>query len=367
MNLNTLSQLLHNHFSWHPARINTLSQAVFALIVTGSVTLKHMAQGFQNEALLPSSTRRLQRFFKEQSFDFQALAILIHLLSGMGKTKVCVALDRTNWDFGIFPINFLFITVIWGKISIPIVWSLLGKEGNSNTAERIDLVKRFLKIIPSTQILCFLGDREFIGMEWFNFLNEHKIPFAMRIKSSTKVRHSNGGSVPIKNLFYCLQIREYLQIDTKIWGIQVQISGMKLPDGKLLIIASPQKLSLNILEIYRERWSIERTFLCLKTKGFNFERTHLKDNDKLLKLMAVAVLAFIISVKIGEFREEEKSIPIKNHGRPLYSIFTYGLDWLKFVLLKNQKPQELSLLKKIHQFFEDLLAIPTYSLLSVEF
>jgi len=37
MNIHTLSQLLHNHFRWHPARINTLSQAVFALIATGSV------------------------------------------------------------------------------------------------------------------------------------------------------------------------------------------------------------------------------------------------------------------------------------------------------------------------------------------
>ena len=358
MDIKTLSHLLHNHFDWHPARINTLSQSILSLVITGSVTLKHLAQGFQNQAMLHSSMRRLQRFFKEQCFDFHALAVLIYILSGIEKTKVCIALDRTNWKFGIFPINFLFITVIWGKISIPIVWSLLGKEGNSNTQERIDLVKKFLKIIPASQILCFLGDREFIGREWFNFLNENNIPFAMRIKSSTKVRHSNGGSVPIKNLFYCLQIRQYLQIDTKIWGICVQISGIKLPDGKFLIIASPQKLTLNILEIYRERWGIERTFLCLKTKGFNFEKTHLKENDKLLKLMAVAVLAFIISVKIGEFREEEKSIPIKNHGRPLYSIFTYGLDWLRFILLKNQNPHGISLLKTINQFFMDLLTTP---------
>jgi hypothetical protein len=364
MDIKTLSHLLHNHFDWHPARINTLSQSVFALIMTGSVNLKHLAQGFQNDALLHSSIRRLQRFFKEQSFDFHLFGVLIYSFSSLGKKKVCIALDRTNWDFGIFPINFLFITIVWGKISIPIVWSLLGKEGNSNTLERIDLMRKFLKIIPASQILCFLGDREFIGKEWFNFLNENKIPFAMRIKSSTKVRHSNGGSVPIKNLFYGLKIHEYLQIDTQIWGIKVQISGMKLRDGKFLIIASPQKLTLNILETYRERWAIERTFLCLKTKGFNFERTHLKENDKLLKLMAVAVLAFVISVKIGAFREEEKSIPIKKHGRPLYTIFTYGLDWLRFFLLKNQKPQASSLLTTMNQFFTTLLSIPPYPFLS---
>lgn len=77
--------------------------------------------------------------------------------------KVYVALDRTNWDFGIFHINFLFITAIYGKVSIPMVWMLLDKEGNSNTQERIDLMNRFLKIISVDQIIALLGDREFIG------------------------------------------------------------------------------------------------------------------------------------------------------------------------------------------------------------
>ena len=74
MDIKTLSHLLHNHFDWHPARINTLSQSILSLVITGSVTLKHLAQGFQNEAVLHSSIRRLQRFFKEQPFDFHALA-----------------------------------------------------------------------------------------------------------------------------------------------------------------------------------------------------------------------------------------------------------------------------------------------------
>lgn len=94
MNIETLSQLLHNHLDWHPARINTLSQSVFALIMTpGSVTLKHVAQGFQNGALLHSSIRRLQRFFEKQSFDFYLFAGHIYILSSIGKQKVCIALS----------------------------------------------------------------------------------------------------------------------------------------------------------------------------------------------------------------------------------------------------------------------------------
>jgi hypothetical protein len=61
---------------------------------------------------------------------------------------------------------------------------------------------------PSTQILCFLGDREFIGKKWFDFFNENKISFTMRMKSAKNVRYSNECSVSIKNLFYCLSWRQ---------------------------------------------------------------------------------------------------------------------------------------------------------------
>jgi hypothetical protein len=224
MGIATLSLFILNHFEWHPARAKTFIQAALSLIMGGSVTLKHVAQGFQQgDAKVGSVCRQLQRFLKEQAIDFEAFGIIIQNFMEL-HTKVYVALDRTNWDFGVFHINFLFITVIYGKVSIPIVWMLLDKEGNSDTQERIDLVNQFLKIIPAKQIIAILGDREFIGKEWFLFLENMKIPYVMRVKSNTNMRHQNGGYVNAKLLFAHLEINSFIQIRTKVWEKERQVA-----------------------------------------------------------------------------------------------------------------------------------------------
>ena len=62
---------------------------------------------------------------------------------------------------------------------------------------------------------------------------------------------------------------------------------------------------------YLQRWQIETMFQALKGRGFNMEETHLKDRDKLSKLLAVLALAFCWSYKTGEYVNEEHPITIK--------------------------------------------------------
>ena len=53
------------------------------------------------------------------------------------------------------------------------------------------------------------------------------------------------------------------------------------------------------LELYRQRWGIERLFGHLKKKGFDLESTHLTDPAKLERLFAVVVLAFPLQFRVG--------------------------------------------------------------------
>ncbi len=80
---------------------------------------------------------------------------------------------------------------------------------------------------------------------------------------------------------------------------------------------------------YLQRWQIETMFQALKGRGFNMEETHLKDRDKLSKLLAVLALAFCWSYKTGEYVNEEHPITIKTHGRKAQSLFRAGLDHLQ--------------------------------------
>ena len=97
-------------------------------------------------------------------------------------------MDRTNWQFGSKHINYLVVSIVWQSASIPIVCRCLDKRGgNFNTKERIALMQRALTLIPAEKIDNLLADREFIGKQWFQWLEQQGICYRSRIKSNAMV------------------------------------------------------------------------------------------------------------------------------------------------------------------------------------
>lgn len=109
----------------------------------------------------------------------------------------------------------------------------------------------------------------------------------------------------------------------QIWGHPLYLIGFKMSDGKLVILATPEKPE-TALDDYKERWQIETLFGCLKTRGFDLETTHLKHPERLEKLLAFTAIAFSWAHLVGEWRHEVKPIKVKKHDRPAWSLFRYG-------------------------------------------
>jgi len=52
-------------------------------------------------------------------------------------------------------------------------------------------------------------------------------------------------------------------------------------------------------ECYKRRWQIETMFKALKSSGVNLEDTHLKDSERIKKLVSLVFIAFIWCYKVG--------------------------------------------------------------------
>ena len=115
-----------------------------------------------------------------------------------------LALDRTQWMLGTIPINFLVLSVIHDGIAFPLFFRLLAKRGNSNTQERIELLGQFLTVVGGDKIDCLVADREFIGADFFAWLQAHHIPFCIRIRHDMKVSRTTGALSPARNFFRSL-------------------------------------------------------------------------------------------------------------------------------------------------------------------
>lgn len=335
-----LTDLLKLHLDLNLARAKCLSALILALFKVKTVNLTELATAFAGRAQSESHYRRLQRFF--QHVEFQAALIAQLVVSFLPYSTYTLALDRTNWMLGCFPINFLVLSVVHQGTAFPIFWSFLPKKGSSNTKERIALLNRFLATFGAHKIDCLLADREFIGEKWFAYLKAHHIRFRIRIKRDMKVSRSHGRVSPALNFFRRVPVSTYCTLHGARWvcGHMLWITGMRLPSGAYLIVVSDD-YSDYVLEEYKKRWKIEVLFEALKSRGFNFEDTHLKDAKRLQTLFSVLAIAFCWAYHVGTWRHAVKPIRIKTHQRPAQSIFRYGFDWIRQTLFNPQHHSEL--------------------------
>lgn len=297
------------------------------------MNLTELALTVPGKASNDSKYRRLRRLFKEFKIDFSLVARFIAEQLPYEKFTLC--LDRTNWKFGKLNINILCLAIVHQGVAIPILWMLLPKKGNSNTAERIQLMERFIALFGIDRIECLLADREFVGRNWAAYLIKNKVKFRIRIKENTKISRIHGGVSKARNFFRNLAPGEYAQLRgaRTIWGEMVYVTGGRLFTGEYLLIMSPDEGTQEILGDYKKRWEIETLFKALKTKGFNLEETHLTNLDRIDKLLATLAIAFYWAHCVGEWLQEQKPIPIKAHQRRARSVFRYGLDHLRSILL----------------------------------
>ena len=104
------------------------------------------------------------------------------------------------------------------------------------------MLKRFVSQFGSGCVQGILGDREFIGEDWWGWLNQLEIPFIMRMKANQhyQVQQQNQ---PVRSLFRSLRVGDstILRKPRYISGQPIWLSALRLQDGKLLILASNRK------------------------------------------------------------------------------------------------------------------------------
>jgi hypothetical protein len=351
--ISELQTILFHSLDWNKARITCLYQILQALFLVKTVNLTQIAEAFQTPAHGDSAYRRIQRFFKDFSFDMSfvvTLALKLFIMDG----KCVLILDRTNWKWGKTHINILMLSVEHFGIGIPLFWTVLDSGGNSSTDDRIKVLRRVIKILGPEKIEVLLADREFIGEVWFHFLIDENIPFIIRVKQGYMVEGIRRGyAVPIGELLKNLgRKKEYINHPIVLWGHKLYASIEYAKGAKEPMIVVSNRVFPNPLKLYRWRWGIETLFGCLKSRGFRMEDTHMTDPIKIEKLVFILAIAFCWVYKTGELAARKMSIPIKTHGRKAKSVFRIGLILIRKILFRALEglSEHLSLLP----YFEDL-------------
>jgi Transposase DDE domain len=318
-----------------------------ALLRVRTVNFSELAQGFIGKAQVESCEKRLQRFFRGFELDYQDIAKLVVGIMDIPQPWV-LSVDRTNWQSGESTFNILMLGVVHEGVAFPLVWTMLGKKGNSNYTERIQLLEEFRTIFPDVEVDCLTGDREFIGSQWFDYLlNKIWTPFRLRIKHNNRLfdgRNALKASVVFAHLKPGEQ--QVLKVRRRIWGHWVYVIALRLEDNELLIVVTNRKPQSAITD-YAKCWDIETLFGCFKTRGFCLEATHLREPERLRRMIALLTIALCWAFKAGEWLAQQQGIEIKSHGRKAKSTFRVGLDYLRriFLNLNSFETQSLEVIR----------------------
>lgn len=338
-----LMSTLGCQFALSKSRLLTLSVLIMGLAQSRTVNLTHLASHFPGKATHASAYRRLQRFFQFVRLETDRAALLVvHMLNL--ERKKCLALDRTNWKIGSTDVNILMLAIVTRRFRVPLLWSLIGHQGNSDSDQRIALMRRYLALFPSESIELLLADREFIGTRWMDFLNENNIPFVIRVKDDMTITLNDGHTWSLTTLFRKKRLgglprrwQGRLNGTAGPTKKPLRLLAKRLADGERLIVATNQQDARQALNQYRRRRGIECLFGDAKTRGLNLEDTRIRAAEKLDSLLVVVTLAIIWAYRCATRSMAMKAIPRKKHGRCEKSWFRVGLDALRRWIFNDQK------------------------------
>lgn len=351
----TLLSVLTHHLGtkMHLARKKLICKLILALCQVQTVNFERLASCFDTEAKKDSSLRRIQRFFASYILDKDMVARIVFELIPKDK-KVGLTMDRTNWKFGQTNINILVLGVVYEGTAFPLLFTMLDKRGNSSTQERIELMERYDDLFGFDTLDYLVADREFIGHKWFDYLNKNNLSYHIRIRENFKVfiPRSNK-NVEAKWLFSGLKMGQFKHHPKIVFindvACYLSASVIKSKDGKpeyqfLVSYNNPAQSK----DCYKKRWQIETLFKALKSSGFNLEKTHLQDIQRLEKLISIVFIAFVWCYLVGiHIHKNVKEIIIKKHGFKAKSLFKYGLEYIASKLLNPQNQSNLD----IYRFF----------------
>lgn len=287
------------------------------------------------------STQALHQFGRLLTSDFKQRSILkAHQL----------IIDGTKFEFRGDKVHFLTLCVVVEGIGLPIASLDLAKKGHSSQKERMDWFSEIGEQF-NFKGMVLLGDREYVGKEWFNYLTSKKIDFVVRIKKG--IYHEAVNNSPGRSQSQmCEKLRKNKKVKRVskliiLYGQEYRYIVLRNPksdhpkEDEFVFLLTSLKSSALASNHYRVRWQIEVTFKHLKSNGFDLEAMRVEGTDKRNLLMLMASVAFVMMAARGArfYRQFPKSRQTKMDPQRkvrtlVHSVFRTGMAQMMTILAK---------------------------------
>ena len=157
-NTKELTDILSQNFKMNKFHIEIFAAIILSVIMLRDVNLTRVCRLIPCQGKVSSAYRKLQRFFLKANICMEQVGLFLLVLMFPDGEPLHLTIDRTNWKYGKENFNLLVVGIVYEGAAIPLLWTQLEKQGNSNTEERIALMERCKKLLGERRIAGLVAD-----------------------------------------------------------------------------------------------------------------------------------------------------------------------------------------------------------------
>jgi len=317
--------------------LTTLAALISGIVGSKSTQLPQIAAKVPYASKPESRVKRFSRWCDNDSIreEVYFLPYADVLLRQVSLQTVVLAMDGSGVGRGCCA---LMMHVIYKGRALPLAWRVRQcPKGHFPEALHIALVELVSTLIPEGTKVVFLGDGEFDGIKLQETMNEGGWWYACRTSKGNTATWEDE-TFDVAELGACIkpgrliELKE-VQLTRGAYGPVMLLCCWAKGHAEPLYLVSNMSSAEDAIDYYKKRFRIETFFSDQKSRGFNIQKSHLTDPQRLSRLLIAACLAYIWIVYLGSLCDKEgwREI-IHRKKRCDLSLFQLGLRLLEHFL-----------------------------------
>jgi hypothetical protein len=317
--------------------LDTLAGMVSGIVLSKSCQLPKIASKVPGEVHPDSRTRQMSRWVQNEGItaDLYFLPFIEPLLTNLAATRPLVfIMDGSAVARGCVT---LMVSLLYAGRALPIAWLVIaGAKGHFPAETHVRLLREVKARVPATATVTFLGDGEFDSPELQAEADGYGWDYVCRTAKNIQISAEGEAWLSLEDLAVVRGKRAFRKgvLFTKdAYGPVMVVAWWGAAYTEPIYLVSNLTSVQAACDWYRKRAHIETFFSDQKSRGFQLDKSHLSDPERVARLMLAACLAYLWVIYLGTVAQHDGWQAIIHRRRRCdLSLFQLGLRLLDYFL-----------------------------------
>lgn len=328
--------------------LNVLAAMMTGIVQSQNCQLEKIARKMPVKTQVESRIKSCTRFNQNEHVDAELfyMPFIAPLIAHLAASSVVtLAMDGSETGYKCMT---LMVSIIYRQRAIPIAWlTVTGNKGHLPEETHLSLLERVKPLFPKECTVVFLGDGEFDGQHLQQAIMDAGWEYVCRtaknriicdgedIFSLSEIGIACGDRIDLPHVGFT-----HANFSVEL----VIVWWCKGYDDPIYLVTN-MACAQEACHWYKRRFQIETFFSDQKSRGFNLQKSHLADPERIERFLIATCLAYVwiiyLGVKVRAMPREMKMI--HRSDRCDLSLFQLGIRYLEH-LLNFEEPIPFSLI-----------------------